>query len=89
MPNRKRSPLVRSVTALRLIAAGITMLSLGGMGVYASDHLRNTAAPLQPAAAQAPAPATTTITRTTTGRIQLSPGVATTTARPITTTHRS
>ena len=87
MPNERRSPLVRSATALRLIAAGITMLSLGGMSVYGSCHLRNTAAPLQPAVAPAAAPVTTTTT--TTGRIRLSAGVVTTTARPVTTTHRS
>lgn len=92
MPNQKRKPLISSVTALRILATGITALSLGGMTVYASDHLYNTTAPLQPVAAQTattPAPAATTTTRTTTGRIQLSVGVSTTTARPVTKTHRS
>jgi len=64
------------------------MLSLGGMAAYATDHLHNTAAPLQPAVAT-PATAPAVTTRTTTGRIQLSAGVATTTAKPVTTTRRS
>jgi hypothetical protein len=92
MPDRKRKPLIGSVTALRILATGITALSLGGMSIYASGHLYNTTAPLQPTAAQTaatPAPAAATTTRTTTGRIQLSVGVPTTTAKPVTKTHRS
>ena len=88
MQQRKHSPLISSVHALRGLAVGITMLSLAGMTVYAGGHLRNTAAPLQPAAPAAvatAAPATTT----TTGRLQLSRGVTTTTAKAVTTTHRS
>ena len=81
-----RSPLVSSANALRAMAAGITMLSLAGMTAYAGSHLHNTSAPLQPPAAATAAPVTTT---TTTGRLQLSRGVTTTTARPVTTTHRS
>jgi hypothetical protein len=88
MQKRRRSPLVSSVNALRALAAGITLLSLAGMSVYAGGHLRNGAAPLQPAAAATAAPAATTTT-TTTGRLQLSRGVATTTVRPVTTTHHS
>src|SRR6266542_3983219 len=90
MPKGARSHLISSVDLLRAIATGITMLSLAGMTAYAGGHLHNTAAPLQPeqpAAAAAAAPVTTTTT--TTGRLQLSRGVATTTARPVTTTHRS
>lgn len=86
MPKQKRKPFISSVAAVRALAFGITMLSLGGMTAYAGDHLRNNAAPLQPSAAQT---ATTTTTRTSTGRIQLSAGVPTTTARPVTKTHRS
>jgi hypothetical protein len=91
MKQRTRSPLVSSVNALRALAVGITMLSLTGMTAYAGGHLHNATAPLQPAAAAtvAPAAATTTTTSTTTGRLQLSRGVATTTARPVTTTHHS
>ena len=91
MQKRKRSPLVSSVNALRALAVGITMLSLTGMTAYAGGHLHNTTAPLQPAAAAsaAPAAATSTTASTTTGRLQLSRGVATTTARPVTTTHHS
>lgn len=85
----KRKPLVTSVAVLRALAVGITMLSLGGMTIYAGDHLRNSTAPLQPSAARISAPVTPTTTRPTTGRIQLSAGVPTTTARPVTTTHRS
>lgn len=89
MPNAKPRPLISSVATLRALAAGITILSLAGMTGYAADHVRNNAAPLQPPAAaqtQTAAPATT---RTTTGRIQLSIGVQTTTVPPITKTHRS
>jgi hypothetical protein len=92
MPTRKRRPLISSVTVLRILATGITALSLGGMTIYASGHLYNTVAPLQPTAPRAaatPAPAAATTTRTTTGRIQLSAGVPTTTAAPVTKTHRS
>jgi hypothetical protein len=90
MQKRTRSPLVSSVNALRAIAAGITMLSLAGMTVYAGGHLHRSAAPLQPAAPAAVATATpAAATTTTTGRLQLSRGVTTTTARAVTTTHHS
>jgi len=85
MKQPKRSPLVSSVNAVRALAAGITMLSLAGMTVYAGDHLHNQTAPLLPAAAATAAPATTT----TTGRLQLTRTVATTTSRAVTTTHHS
>lgn len=84
----KRSPLVSSVNAIRALAAGITMLSLAAMTVYAGDHLHNRSAPLQPAAAASAAPAPTTTTSTT-GRLQLTRGVSTTTTRAVTTTHHS
>jgi hypothetical protein len=91
MAQRKPSPLISSVNALRGLAAGITMLSLAGMTVYAGGHLRNDAAPLQPAAAAATtAPAAATTTTSSTGRLQLSRTVTTTTrARSVTTTHHS
>jgi hypothetical protein len=85
----KRSPLVSSVNAVRALAAGITMLSLAGMTVYAGDHLHNQSAPLQPAVAGAAAAPAKTTTTSTTGRLQLTRGVATTTTRPVTTTHHS
>lgn len=85
----KRKPLIRSLNALRLLATGITALSLGGMGAYANAHLYSATAPLQPVAPLTEAPATVTTARTTTGRIQLSAGVPTTTAAPVTKTHRS
>ena len=85
---RKRSPLITSVNVLRTTAAGITLLSLAGMTAFAGGHLRNTAAPLQPVAAATVAPAAATTTGTT-GRLQLSRGIAVTTARPITITHHS
>jgi hypothetical protein len=84
----RRSPLVTSVNAIRALAAGITMLSLAGMTVYAGDHLHNQTAPLQPAASATAAPATVTTTSST-GRLQLTRGVSTTTTRPVTTTHHS
>ena len=92
MKQPKRSPLVSSVNVLRALAVGITMLSLTGMTAYAGGHLHNATAPLQPAAAATAAPAAataTTSTSTTTGRLQLTRGVGTTTARPVTTTHHS
>ena len=88
MKQAKRSPLVSSVNAIRALAAGITMLSLAGMTVYAGDHLHNQTAPLQPAAAATAAPAATTTTSST-GRLQLTRGVSTTTTRAVTTTHHS
>ena len=89
MQRPRRSPLVGSVNLLRGVAAGITMLSLAGMTVYAGDHLHNQAAPLQPAAAVAATAAPATTTTSTTGRLQLSRTVATTTSRAVTTTHHS
>jgi len=90
MKQPKRSPLVSSVNVLRALAVGITMLSLTGMTAYAGGHLHNATAPLQPAAAATAAPAAATATTsTTTGRLQLTRGVATTAARPVTTTHHS
>lgn len=90
MAQRKRSPLVTSVNALRAIATGITMLSLAGMTVFAGGHLHNTAAPLQPAAPAAATAAPVTTTSSSTGRLQLSRGITTSTStRPVTTTHRS
>ena len=87
----KRAPLVSSVNALRGLAAGITMLSLFGMTAYAGGHLHNTTAPLQPpaAAAATPIPAPAATRSSTTGRLQLSGTVPTTTARPVTKTHHS
>lgn len=90
MPKRARSHIVSSVDLLRAIATGITMLSLAGMTVYAGGHLHNAAAPLQPDAPVAAATAAPSRTSAaTTGRLQLSRGVATTTARPVTATHHS
>ncbi len=86
---RRHGPLISSVNALRALATGITVLSLIGMTAYAGEHLHNTAAPLQPAAAANAAPAPAATTAPTTGRLQLTRGVTTTTTRPVTTTHRS
>jgi len=89
MEKRTASPLVSSVRVLRGIAAGITLLSLAGMTVYAGGHLHNPAAPLQPAAPAAAA-ATTSLTTSGTGHLQLSQTVPTTTSsRAVTATHRS
>ena len=74
-----------SVNVLRGLAAGITMLSLAGMTAYAGAHLHNSAAPLQPAAVATAAPVTTS----TSGRLQLSRTVTTTTTRAVTSTHHS
>jgi len=92
MAQRKPTPLINSVNALRGLAAGITMLSLAGMTVYAGGHLYNGAAPLQPAAAATAttAPAATRTTTSSTGRLQLSGTVTTTTSgRTVTKTHHS
>lgn len=86
---RGRRPLVSSVSALRALATGITMLSLVGMTAYAGDHRHNTSAPLRPAALASATPAPAATTAPGTGRLQLTRTVATTTARPVTTTHRS
>ena len=88
MPKRTPNPLVSSVNAVRTLAAGITMLSLAGMTVYAGGHLHNTTAPLQPAAA-ATAPTAATSVSSTTGRLRLSGTVTTTSTRAVTTTHHS
>jgi hypothetical protein len=85
----KRSPVTSSVNAVRALAAGITMLSLAGMTVYAGGHLHNQSAPLQPAVAGATAAPAQTTTTSTTGRLQLTRGVSTTTTRAVTTTHHS
>src|SRR5258708_18760267 len=87
MQKRSRHPLISSVNLLRVLATGITMLSLVGMNSYAAGHLRNTAAPLQPAAAQTSPPATTSGSAST-GRLQLTRGVATTPAPAVTKTPR-
>ncbi|HTH69918.1 MAG TPA: hypothetical protein VL493_01480 [Candidatus Saccharimonadales bacterium] len=89
MKQPKRSPLVSSVNAIRALAAGVTMLSLAGMTIYAGDHLHNQSAPLQPAAAAATAAPARTTTTSTTGRLRLTTGVSTTTTRAVTTTHHS
>lgn len=91
MQKRKRSPLVTSVDALMGLAGSILVLTLAGMTVYAGGHLRNADAPLQPsAAAAAPAaPALTVTTSPTTGRLQLSRGVTSTTTPSVTRTHHS
>ena len=86
---RKRSPLVSSVNAVRALAAGITMLSLAGMTVYAGDHLHNQTAPLQPAAVAATAASAASTTSASTGRLQLTRTVATTSTRAVTSTHHS
>ena len=83
----KRAPILTSVTAARALAAGLTLLSLAGMTVYAGDHLHNQGAPLQPPAAAATA--APTADPTSTGRLRLTRGVPTTTSRPVTTTHHS
>lgn len=85
----KRAPLIGSVSFLRGVAAGITVLSLAGMTAYAGGHLHNVSAPLQPASAvTAAAPASTTTSST--GRLQLTRTVPTTrSTRAVTTTHHS
>lgn len=77
------------MNALRAIATGMTALSFAGMTAFAAGHLHNTAAPLQPAAPAAATTAPVIGTASSTGRLQLSRGVATTMARPVTTTHHS
>lgn len=85
----KRAPLISSANFLRGVAAGITMLSLAGMTAYAGGHLHNASAPLQPGSAvTAATPASTTTSST--GRLQLTRTVPTTTStRAVTTTHHS
>ncbi|MEP6693890.1 MAG: hypothetical protein ABJB39_04545 [Chloroflexota bacterium] len=69
---RKSNPLITSTLALRVLASAITLTSLGGMTIFASENLHASNAPLQPAAVAAatptptPAPTTVTTRRTTT-----------------------
>jgi len=51
--------LTRSTVVVRLLATALTVGSFGGMTAYASAHVQNPAAPLQPTvtAAAAPLPA--------------------------------
>src|SRR5689334_14425070 len=86
-----RRPLVRSIGLLKIVAAGITLLSLAGTTVYASDHLYSASAPLRPQAvgAATPAAGAKTTTSSTSGRLNLSPTVTTTAAPAITGTHHS
>lgn len=89
-PRTARKPLVRSITLLRAVAAGITLLSLAGTTVYASDHLYSASAPLQPQAPSAATPAAAkTTTSSTSGRLNLSPTVPKTAAPAVTRTHHS
>ena len=83
-----RRPLVRSIGLLKLVAACITLLSLAGTTVYASEHPYSASAPLQPSAAT-PAPAGKSTTSSTSGRLNLSPTVTKTAAPAVTRTRHS
>ena len=90
-----KRPVVRSLNALRTLAAGITLLSLGGMTAYATTNLHPESAPLSPAVASPSARAAATTTRpgtrgsTATAAPTIAPRVPTTTRRPITRTRAS
>ena len=93
MPARpKTTPLVRSSAILRGLATALTLTSLTGMTAFASTHVQNSSAPLQPAAsstttsatvAATPAPtANRTTTTTRNRRTTVTSGVGTTTTTP-------
>ena len=94
----KANPLVRSSAILRGLATALTLTSLTGMTAFASTHVQNASAPLQPAASQSKAAVTVAATpaptaaRTTTAsrrRTTVTSGVGTTTTPARTRTSQS
>ena len=83
MSTRRRPP-IRSLLALRAIATAVTLLSFGGMTVYAADHAKPANAALAPAVVSASTPVPTPA-----ARLRLSPQVPVTRLPPVTSTHRS
>ena len=94
-PRRAKRPLIASTLALRALATAITLSSLGGMTIFASENRYASNAPLQPAAVataavatatQAPTTAPTTVTST---RRTVQRSVTSTTTTAVTRTKQS
>ena len=95
----KTNPLIRSAAILRGIATAITLTSLSGMTAFASTHVQNTNAPLQPSAstttaATSASSTTSSSSRSTTAtrtgrRTTVTSGVGTTTTPARTKTAQS
>lgn len=83
-PVRKNPP-IRSMLALRAIATAVTLLSFGGMTVYAADHAKPANATLAPSVLSANAPQSTTQP----GRLRFPPQAPVTARPPVTTTRVS
>lgn len=94
----KSAPLIRNSAILRGLATALTLTSLSGMTAFASTHVQNTNAPLQPAASKSStsttassttttSPSTTTSTRNR--RTTVTSGVGTTTSAARTKTAQS
>lgn len=97
-PRSKTNPLVRSSAILRGLATALTLTSLTGMTAFASTHVQNASAPLQPGASSSTPAAVTvaatpapTANRTTTRgrRTTVTSGVGTTTTPARTRTAQS
>jgi len=80
----RRNPPVRSMLALRVMATAFTLVSFGGMTVYAAGHAKPANATLAPTVLSAAAPQTTA-----TGRLRLSPQTPVTAQPPVTSTRVS
>jgi len=80
----RRTPPVRSMLALRVMATAFTLVSFGGMTVYAAGHAKPANATLAPTVLSAAAPQTTA-----TGRLRLSPQTPVTAQPPVTSTRVS
>jgi hypothetical protein len=87
---RAKRPLISSTLVLRALAAAITLSSLGGMTIFASENLHAANAPLQPAAVATATPAPTTAPATvTTSRTTVRRSVTSTSTTPLTRTKQS
>jgi hypothetical protein len=87
---RAGKPLIASTAALRVLAAAITLSSLGGMTIFASENLHASNAPLQPAAVATTTPAPTTApTTVTSSRTTVRSSVASTSTMAVTRTKQS
>jgi hypothetical protein len=87
-PPVRRNPPIRSTLALRAIATAFTLLSFGGMTVYAADHAKPANATLAPTVLPASTPQPTQ-PATQPGRLRLTPKAQVTVRPPVTTTRVS
>lgn len=77
----RKNPPIRSMFALRAIATAFTLLSFGGMTVYAADHAKPANATLAPTVISAAAPRPSPP-----ARLRLSPQIPVTRLPPVTST---